>query len=891
MSDEKPKIEDLLTKKIEIEKALKSQFQEKRTVMFTDIKGSTSYFDDRGDIEGVTMIHNHNETVFPIIARNNGRLLQTIGDGTLSTFEVPADSLRAAKEIHAALSSLNQDKTGREQVHVRIGLHYGDCLVQDNNIFGDVVNVASRMNSVAKPDEVILTEDLYNRVKDNLDFVFKNEDRVEVKGKRDTIHIYKFLWRDEDIYVGALRSKAVSDEQTETTLVLEVTASNSLLKFCLFEKVTGDEQTIKTFIEKQIDPSDVAACTSEINNLFNKAKVNGFVEAGLIFRLRELGAQLADKLLPPEIREKLAGSTAQNLLVSIEDSLVHIPWELLHFGNKFLCLRFGLGRAVKTSLNIQAISRQPEKPLRMLMLTDPVGDLAAAQAEGHQVYEEFKNFHELIDINISAGGVTRDHVLSAFGKYDILHYAGHAEHITEQPEQSAMLLKDGKLTAQQIINSVRTGLMPSLIFFNACQTGRTEEWQPKGRLLEGTFGLANAFLLSGVNHYIGTLWEMPEESGLQFAVRFYRELFKGSSIGSALKQARMSLIETSGESSIVWASYILYGDPSRKYITIKVSEAERYKTEPTSAAVLGAENKKNKSKALLYGAPALAVIILLSLYFFYYSGGGKNTALPSPEVKKQSAQDEDSLSIDAAKKLDALAAELAKRYRENRPTNAAPSQIDEWAPRKVGFAFIDLRKDEAFSFGMDKFEGLLAQKLQDTKRVNMVERGLLDRLFQELKLSSSELADPATALKLGRLLSAKIIVTGRISAEKAGFAIMLKCLDTETSQIRKTVMLESPAKKLEPQTIEELSSRLVEWLKTDFPLKGRILSVSQEKVTINLGQKHGLRFGDNLSIFESKGKDGKILGRIQVESVRAEESEAVIIMKKGDLKQGFGVSE
>lgn len=52
MSEGSPKIEDLLSKKIEIEKALEAQFQKKMAVMFTDIKGSTSYFDDRGDIEG-----------------------------------------------------------------------------------------------------------------------------------------------------------------------------------------------------------------------------------------------------------------------------------------------------------------------------------------------------------------------------------------------------------------------------------------------------------------------------------------------------------------------------------------------------------------------------------------------------------------------------------------------------------------------------------------------------------------------------------------------------------------------------------------------------------------------------------------------------------------------
>lgn len=428
--------------------------------------------------------------------------------------------------------------------------------------------------------------------------------------------------------------------------------------------------------------------------------------------------------------------------------------------------------------------------------------------------------------------------------------------------------------------------MPALIFFNACQTGRTEEWRPEGKALESTFGLANAFLLSGVNHYIGSLWEISEESGLHFAVRFYRNLFKGQSIGSALKQARLSLIEKYGESSIGWASYILYGDPSKKYIVVKVPETEQYRGEQSSAAAFGDEVRKSSNNVWLYGALGLSVIILFSVYFFSSAGRGRQAELSTPEAQKQAAPTEDS-----SKKLDAMVAELAKRFRENKAVAATPLKTDEWAPHKVVLAFIDIRKDESIPFGMDKFEGLLSQKLQETHRVELVERALLEKLLQELKLGSSELADPATALKLGRLLSAKIIVTGRISAEKTGFTLMLKGIDTETSQIRKTVMLESPGKNLEPKTLYEISSRLAEWLKTDFPLRGRILSVSQEKCTINLGQKHGLRHGDKLLVYESKGKDKKVIGNIRVDSVRPDESEAVIIMGKGDLKQGLGVSE
>jgi class 3 adenylate cyclase len=86
MEEKKFDIDELLAEKAEIERILKSQFSKTVAVMFTDIKGSTSFYELRGDLEGRAMVHQHNEIVIPQITLHNGTLIKTIGDATLSFF-------------------------------------------------------------------------------------------------------------------------------------------------------------------------------------------------------------------------------------------------------------------------------------------------------------------------------------------------------------------------------------------------------------------------------------------------------------------------------------------------------------------------------------------------------------------------------------------------------------------------------------------------------------------------------------------------------------------------------------------------------------------------------------------------------------------------------------
>jgi tetratricopeptide (TPR) repeat protein len=202
----------------------------------------------------------------------------------------------------------------------------------------------------------------------------------------------------------------------------------------------------------------------------------------------------------------------------------------------------------------------------MLIIADPQGNLEAAAREGHTIQEELQADTRRLRIDSRHHRVGRAYVKTALSQYDVLHYAGHADYDLQEPARGGWRLADGKLTAQDILQLGQAAPLPALVFCNACQSGQTQAWTMHQAAEQGIYGLANAFLLAGAQHYIGSFWELPDQPGATFAIAFYRALAQGVGVGEALRRARQALAERHGEDSVVWASYVLYGDPTVRYL-------------------------------------------------------------------------------------------------------------------------------------------------------------------------------------------------------------------------------------------------------------------------------------------------------------------------------------
>jgi class 3 adenylate cyclase/tetratricopeptide (TPR) repeat protein len=118
-------------------------------VMFTDIEGYTSMFHNN-EVETLEKIHLHRDDISGVLRNHNGQLIQFYGDGSLTIFDSVVDAVRSAIEIQAI--------TVKQNLPVRIGIHLGDIVVKGENIYGDVVNVASRIQGVGIPGSIVVSK-------------------------------------------------------------------------------------------------------------------------------------------------------------------------------------------------------------------------------------------------------------------------------------------------------------------------------------------------------------------------------------------------------------------------------------------------------------------------------------------------------------------------------------------------------------------------------------------------------------------------------------------------------------------------------------------------------------------------------------------------------------
>ncbi len=168
------------------------------TVMFTDIQGSTAYFEKYGDAAGLVMVHHCNDTLRRIVQEHSGRVIKTIGDGMLATFEECVSAVEAAVKMQHGLAEMNAPRPESDRVAIRIGIHYDTGIVRSLDVFGDVVNVASRIESVASPRQIVISDTLYQEVR-NGGFDIQKLGRFVLKGKKSERTLYEVLWNRESL--------------------------------------------------------------------------------------------------------------------------------------------------------------------------------------------------------------------------------------------------------------------------------------------------------------------------------------------------------------------------------------------------------------------------------------------------------------------------------------------------------------------------------------------------------------------------------------------------------------------------------------------------------------------------------------------------------------------
>ena len=154
------KMDELLLERQRLDQVIKNCFSREITIMFSDICGFTRYTDLKGDLQSRAMLLKHNHIVIPAIEGHEGNVIEVIGDGIMAAFTDPLNAVQAAVDIQQKLQADNVDTAPDEAIHVKIGIHCGNVLLDEGADFqsltGDVANVAARIQGHAELDEILV---------------------------------------------------------------------------------------------------------------------------------------------------------------------------------------------------------------------------------------------------------------------------------------------------------------------------------------------------------------------------------------------------------------------------------------------------------------------------------------------------------------------------------------------------------------------------------------------------------------------------------------------------------------------------------------------------------------------------------------------------------------
>jgi TolB-like protein/class 3 adenylate cyclase len=143
--------------------------------------------------ETAQRLNDYREVIDELIAGHDGRVFGSAGDSVIAEFASPVEAVRCAVEIQRCLEERNADLPEDRRMRFRIGVNLGDVMVEGDNLLGDSVNVAARLESLAEPGGICVRRAVRNQVRDKLPLVFEDLGEVEVKNIARPIRVFRVL--------------------------------------------------------------------------------------------------------------------------------------------------------------------------------------------------------------------------------------------------------------------------------------------------------------------------------------------------------------------------------------------------------------------------------------------------------------------------------------------------------------------------------------------------------------------------------------------------------------------------------------------------------------------------------------------------------------------------
>ena len=165
-----------------------------RTILFTDVEGSTALTQRLGDAKARDLLRKHERMVREALKAHGGAEVKTMGDGFMASFSSATKALECAIAMQRAFAEHNE--SAEEPIKVRIGLNAGEPIAEDDDLFGTAVNEAARITAAANGGE-ILVSNVVRELAKGKDFLFADRGEANLKGFDEPVRLYEVRWREE----------------------------------------------------------------------------------------------------------------------------------------------------------------------------------------------------------------------------------------------------------------------------------------------------------------------------------------------------------------------------------------------------------------------------------------------------------------------------------------------------------------------------------------------------------------------------------------------------------------------------------------------------------------------------------------------------------------------
>src|SRR5690349_17071490 len=149
-------------------------------IFAADVEGYSRLM-GRDEVGTLRTLNQYRAIIDPLIASHRGRIFNTAGDSILADFASAVDAVQCAVAVQKAIGEENADRSASEQMRFRIGIHVGDIIVQGDNLFGDAVNVAARLEALAEPGGICVSSTVRDQIGTKVPVSFADLGEQEIK--------------------------------------------------------------------------------------------------------------------------------------------------------------------------------------------------------------------------------------------------------------------------------------------------------------------------------------------------------------------------------------------------------------------------------------------------------------------------------------------------------------------------------------------------------------------------------------------------------------------------------------------------------------------------------------------------------------------------------------